>query len=168
MWCGRSSPGSRSGFSPRTRRSSSTSRLRMSAKVGTGTTKCSRPSRTCAACWLIAESRSKPEVGRPRRWGGATPKDSLVCVDLYQPIKEVTPFQQRVDPHVFVQAVDVAEIRSGEYGHDAVGGYSNRIRELTVGGSCLKQRQYGQSRPELRCQLLEGAEDPGRERWRGR
>src|SRR5471030_384266 len=91
-------------------------------------------------------------------WSGACPS-RLFGVELHQPVQEIAPLQQRLDADVFIEAMDIAQIRPEEDAADAVGGYAGRVEELAVGGAGLQQRQHRHAGPELRRQLLHRPED---------
>src|ERR1700742_2069170 len=74
-------------------------------------------------------------------------KASLLRIDFHQPIEKCPSFIHRLNPHAFVQSMNVATVRIAENSIDSVGRNARWIHELRICRTGFERRDHGNSRP---------------------
>src|SRR6266403_3054454 len=88
-------------------------------------------------------------------------------VNFDQPVQELAALEQGLDADVLVEAMNVPKVAADEHGFHTVRRNPDGVRELSIRGARLQDRQHRHSWPELRGELLDRAKHLGcqRRRW---
>src|SRR5260370_21262705 len=107
-------------------------------------------------CAASGASRSMP-VSCGGRSGTAAGILLPFRVSLDQPVQELAALEQGLDADVLVEAMNVADVAADEHGLHTVRRNPHGVRELSIRGARLQDRQHRHSGPALRGELPDRA-----------